>query len=1015
MNIIKAIFGKMHSRIWFIVTAVMIAVLIIANIMVGIYGGVINLALGGDRAIELTDEEKVDAQVYYERTTKSKDEANEQGFTLTRKVSEEGTILLKNNDVLPFDSGVKNVSVFGKNSVNLVYGGTGSGGGDLSFTKKTLFESLTEAGYSYNDTLKSFYEDNDKSGKERDGSPALSTGSDAQKPMSTGETPIANYVQHNIPDTYADYGDAAIIVLSRIAGESYDLPKMKSTERDQKHYLALDKYERALIDHVTENFEKVVVVLNTLNTIEASELENNDKIDSVLWIGGPGSTGIMALGDILNGTVTPSGHTVDTWASDFTKDPTWNNFSEAVNADGNYISNSARYKLNSTLTDHSFVKYEENIYIGYRYYETKAFEERKKSNNNDWYEENVVYPFGYGKSYTDFTWEVTDKSSIENVSITADGKYTVDVKVTNNGEYKGKDVVQMYVKLHYNNDGLAKSHIVLGDFVKTPMLYPTADKAKTAADAADENKPNSATVTLTFDPYSVASYDYLGKNSENFKGWIIEAGTDYELYINSDSNPENENMIAIPFKVDANIKYANDPETGKPVTNRYTDSDFDSDTQIENSLMSRTDFELPDAPGDSDRDIDNAFVASLNDVTHNNPEADSYKMTTQGISTTMKFVDLVHFDESLGTWVANYDEDDTDTVWQTLLDSFTVKEMAELFNEGGFKTKRIEAISKPETLESDGPVGWCNFIATDDTWKNNVAYTSQIVVSSTWNVDLANEMGKCVGEEALWGASATDGRTYSGWYSPGVNLHRSQFCGRNFEYYSEDSLLTGKIAAALIRGCRSKGVYTYVKHFAVNEQETNRTGLTTWLTEQSLRELYLKPFEIAVKEGRTTAMMSSFNRIGTRWTGGDYRLLTEILRNEWGFRGTVVCDYNTGAICMNTKQMAYAGGDLNLATDSNSAWSPDRKSASDVVVLRKAMKNILYTVANSNALNNLNYRYEMAIWRIVFIILNIVIAVGLAVWGFFAIRGALKSAKRPSAEPETTAEVSDGKDDGSDN
>ncbi len=600
---------------------------------------------------------------------------------------------------------------------------------------------------------------------------------------------------------------------------------------------------------------------------------------------------------------------------------------------------------------------------------------------------------------------MTDKSSIENVSIAADGEYTVDVKVTNTGSYKGKDVVQMYVKLHYNEGGLAKSHVVLGDFVKTPMLYPAAAKAAVAADAADgDEKPNSATVTLTFNPYDIASYDHLGKNSDSFKGWIIEAGTDYELYINSDSNPENANKIAIPFKVDANIKYATDPDTGNPVVNRYTDSDYDCDLQVKNSLMSRTDFTLPSAPDDTSRNIDSAFINALNDVTPNNPEADDCTMPTQGVSTTAKFVDLVHFDEKLGTWVATYDEDDTNSVWQSLLNSFTVKEMADFVNEGGFKTNRIEMISKPETLESDGPVGWCNFIATDDTWKNNVAYTSQVVVSSTWNVDLAKEMGECVGEDALWGAARTDGRTYSGWYAPGVNLHRSQFCGRNFEYYSEDSLLTGKIAAALIRGCRSKGVYTYVKHFAVNEQETNRTGLTTWLTEQALRELYLKPFEIAVKEGKTTAMMSSFNRIGTRWTGGDYRLLTEILRNEWGFRGTVICDYNTGAICMNTKQMVYAGGDLNLATDSTSAWSPDRKSAADVTVLRKAVKNVLYTVANSNALNNLNYRYEPAVWRIVLLVFTILIPVGLAAWGVFAVLGAIKSAKA-GGKPEKAEEI----------
>ena len=998
MKFIKAIFAHMHSRIWFIVTVVMVAVLIVANIMAGIYGGVISLALGGDRAIEVDDAE---AQTYYEPETTSKDDATEKGFALTQRVSEEGTIMLKNNGTLPFAGTGLKVSVFGKNSVNLVYGGSGSGGGDTTFAKKTIFDSLTEAGFEYNDRLKTFYENNSESGDPRDESPALSTGSDAQEPMSTGETPIDNYSAHGIPETYDEYSDAAIVVLSRLAGESYDLPKKRSEERDQKHYLALDKHERALIDHVTENFDNVIVVLNTLNVIEAGELEDNEKIDSILWIGGPGSTGIMALGKILNGSVTPSGRTVDTWASDFTKDPTWNNFSEAVDGSGNYISNSGRYTQNSRLTDESFVRYEENIYIGYRYYETRAYEERQSSGNNSWYEENVVYPFGYGLSYTDFEWEVTDSSSVENVSVAADGSYTVEVEVTNTGAYKGKDVVQMYAKLHYNEGGLEKSHIVLCDFAKTPMLYPSADKAKVPGDAANgEDKPNSAVVTLTFEPYDIASYDHLGKNAGGFKGWIVEAGDDYELYVNRNANPENADNIRIPFKVASDIKYETDPDTGAAVVNRYTDCadpDFDSDTAVADSLMSRTDFVQPDATTESERVMSADLDAALKDLEHNNPVASGYtQLPTQGIAPTAKFVDLVRYDDESETWVADYDEKNDDPVWKALLDSLTVTEMSNLVNAGGFKTNRIESINKPETLESDGPVGWCNFIATDDTWKGNVVYTSQVVVSSSWNVDLAREMGECVGEEALWGAAREDGRTYSGWYSPGVNLHRSQFCGRNFEYYSEDSYLTGKMGAALVRGCRSKGVYTYVKHFAINEQETNRTGLVTWLTEQSMRELYLKPFEMIVKEGGTTTMMSSFNRIGTRWAGGDYRLLTEILRNEWGFRGTVICDYNTGARCMNVKQMVYAGGDLNLATDSTSAWSPDRSSTADVTVLRQAVKNIFYTVANSNAINNLNYRYEMAIWRIVLIVLNVAIAAGLVVWGVFAVRGALKAAKRSS-------------------
>ena len=974
MKFFRVFFGQPRSRIWFIVAVLVAAVIIVANILTDVYGGVISLALGGDKAIPV---DAADAQVYYERTTASKSEANEKGFDLTRKVSEEGSILLKNDrSTLPLTDGNLKISVFGKNSVDLVYGGSGSGGGDLTFAKKTLFESLSAVGISYNPKLKEFYEDKSRSGKGRDSSPELTAGSMALEPISFGETPTESY-DATLESSYGAYNDAALIVIARYGGESWDLPKVRGAARDQKHALALDKYERELIDYVSDRFDKVIVVLNTLNVIEAGELNDNEKVDGIIWIGGPGSTGIMALGDILTGKVNPSGHTVDIWARDFTKDPTWNNFSEAVNEDGNYIAKSAFYVGDSSLSSETFVRYQENIYIGYRYYETKAFEEKRADASSDWYRENVVYPFGYGLSYTRFEWEITDKSSIENAAVSADGTYKVKVRVKNVGDREGKDVVQMYAKPHYNRGGLEKSHVVLCGFAKTSLIKPG----------------KSEIVTIEFKPYDIASYDHKGISGK--KGWVIEAGNDYELIIASDSSAYSEKRFSIPFRVTSDIRYETDPVTDNPVINRYTDQTdetFDSDYLI-GELMTRESFIQPSAPTDTDRNASARLVAALKDVSHNNPLAATYtEKPVHGVEATNVFMDLVRYDNAKKAWVADYDGNDE--VWEAILSAITVQEMSNMINQAGFKTDRIESINKPETLESDGPVGWCNFIAMGDTWKNNVAYTSQIVVSSTWNVDLAREMGECVGEEALWGAASADGRTYSGWYSPGVNLHRSAFGGRNFEYYSEDAFLTGKIAAALIKGCRSKGVYTFVKHFVVNEQETCRSGVATYVTEQALRELYLKPFETAVKEGGTTSVMTSFNRLGTRWTGGDYRLLTEILRNEWGFRGTVICDYNTGDPFMNVKQMVYAGGDLNLATDSNSEWKVNRKSdAADITVVRMATKNVLYTVANSNAINNLHYRYEPAAWKVVFLVVEIVIGVVMVAWGVYAIITAFKISK----------------------
>ena len=887
--------------------------------------------------------------------------------------------------------------MFGKNSVDLVYGGSGSGGGDTTYEKKTLYEGLEL--FDCNPALKAFYEDDSLSGDGRSENPSDLDSGDTVA-IATGETPLNDYPS-NVTETYSEYSDAAVVVFSRIGGEGWDLPMDEAY--GAAHYLSLDSNERALLADVCGKFEKVIVVLNSLNIMETDFLEEYD-IDACLWIGGPGSTGIMALGDILCGNVTPSGHTTDTWATDFTKDPTWNNFSERRTDGGDRYFNTDTGRN----SDYYYVNYEESVYVGYRYYETRAAQEREKNGNDGWYEENVMFPFGYGLSYTDFEMSVTDASSVDGVAIEKDGTYSVTVSVTNTGGYKGKDVVQIYARLPYESGGPEKPYEVLVGYAKTPMLYPTADKAVNSADAADgDGKPNTCTVTISVDPYDFATYDYTG--ASGFEGYVIEASDDYALLVSSDAHTVIEE---VPFTVASDITYREDPVTNNEVVNRYTDcedSAFDSDMKLD-FLMSREDLSvLPDEYKEEDRNIDSAFIALLEDTSHNNPEAETYtEMPTQGAAATTPFASVIQFDEETGKYYADYDNDNT---WNAILDAVTVTEMANLFNQGAFQTINISAINKPLTLESDGPVGWCNFIATDNTWKGNNAYCSQVVMSATWNTELIEKMGECVGEEGLWGASRTsddDGLSYSGWYAPGVNIHRSPFGGRNFEYFSEDPFLTGTIASAEIRGCASRGVYCYVKHFALNEQETHRNGGCSWVTEQAMREIYLKPFEIAVKDGKTTALMSSFNRIGTRWTGGDYRLLTEILRNEWGFRGTVICDYNQTGNYMDNRQMIYAGGDLNLCSDKMRMWSDyDANSAADVTVLRRAAKNIFYTVANSNAINNLNYRYAMAIWKIMLIVVNCVIFAGLIVWGVFAVRGALKRSRSEQTQNESSAPAED--------
>ncbi|MBR1813804.1 MAG: glycoside hydrolase family 3 C-terminal domain-containing protein [Lachnospiraceae bacterium] len=965
----KKLFLDKGFRTWTVACVIVLVLALILNGLAINYSQIISIFLGGDVAHEAAEGE---GTAYFAKTTASKEEANQKAQDLTLRLSEEGTILLKNESALPLAAGAS-VSVFGKNSVKLVYGGSGSGGGDTTLPKKTLYEALEAAGFSCNPTLKAFYEDNAKSGNGRAENPSdLDSGKTVY--IETGETPQSSYESAKVYDSLDGYRDAAIVVFSRVGGEGFDLPMNEANGAN--HYLSLDQNEKDLLAYVTNaGFGHVIVVLNTLNVMETGFLNEYDgKIDGCLWIGGPGSTGIMALGEILAGTVTPSGHTTDTWAYDFRNNPTFNNFSDRGVKDGGVYLDE-----NGKKTQYYFTSYEESVYVGYRYYETRAYEE-KAAGNASWYETEIAFPFGYGLSYTTFSWELSN-TNLKDAAVSKDNTYTVSVKVTNTGStYSGKDVVQLYAALPYTKGGVEKPYVVLCGYAKTPLLAPG----------------ESATVDMTFDPYDIASYDYQGITGS--AGYVLEKG-DYTLYIGTNAHEAwaGADSLKIPFKVAEDIRYDTDPVTGNTVENRYTnceDPNFDTDTPIKDSLMSRTDItKLPDEPKEEDRQGNAELFAAIDDMTHNNPnlaELTKDGMPTQGAIASLEFGALIQYDLSTGKESMDYN----DARWEEVLNAISYKEMLNMFNQGAFKTNRLESINKPQTMESDGPVGWCNFIATDDSWKGNNVYTSEVVMSATWNIDLVREMGECVGEEALWGAATVDGRPYSGWYAPGVNIHRSPFGGRNFEYFSEDPFLTGTIASAEVAGCKSKGVYCYVKHFILNEQETHRNGVCTWVTEQALRELYLKPFERIVKNAGATAIMTSFNRIGTRWTGGDYRLVTGILRNEWGFIGTVVCDYNQTGKYMNARQMIYAGGDLNLCSSKTNEWSDfDKSSVEDMTVLRMATKNILYTVGNSNAVNSLNYTYTMAPWKIGFIIGDIVLLLALIVTGVLAGVKAAKKAK----------------------
>lgn len=970
MNPFKEIFKEKVSRIWFIVTAIVVVLALVINILsMTLLRDFFNVYFGGG-----TTSGRGDSR-YFEPVSTSKEDAYQRGNEFNIDMCEEGFVLLKNQDeALPLEKGAR-VSVFGKNSVNLVYGGSGSGGGNTAGAT-TIFDSLESAGFVYNHALRDFYENDAAvsaggSGPARPENPSIENSGVIE--LETYETPFSAY-SAALQESFADYNDAALIVISRIGGEGFDLPRTMPGDPN-RHYLELDPNEKELIRSVVESpahFDAVILIINSSSTLELGDIESDSGVDACIQIGGPGYSGVMALGSILNGEVNPSGHTVDTWAADFTQNPTWNNFGNNMVASTSGQPSGDQYTENGNPIPYYFVDYEEGIYVGYRYYETRGY-----TDGEDWYQANVVYPFGYGLSYTQFDWEIVNTADLSDIVLTEENKtetITIDIQVTNTGEYAGKDVVQLYCTAPYTTGGIEKAQVVLVGFAKTPMLWP-------ADEANDSDRPQSAVVSIEFSPYSIASYDDSDANGNGFRGYELEGGS-YSLSLRTDAHTPKVGVDAISFEVlTGGVRYDEDPVTKQPVINRFEDADEQLDT-----VLSRADWEAtwPTQPNGHELNTYSYSSSDFADITPNNPN-EYTEIPAMGAEVTISLVEMMG---------KPYDDAD----WDLILDALTIDDMKSLFNNGAFQTSAVDKIGKPATIESDGPVGFTNFISDENIY-GTVAYASEVVIGSTWSVEMLEGFGNSVGEEGIWGKQRENPAIpYSGWYAPGINIHRSPFGGRNFEYFSEDGFLSGKLAAAQVRGALEKGVYTFMKHFALNEQETNRdnNGSSSWATEQAMRELYFKPFEIAVKDGGATGVMSSFNRIGTRWTGGDYRLLTEVLRGEWGFRGTVICDFNMYAY-MNNRQMAYAGGDLNLRTTKAPWASADANSAADVTVLRNAAHNILYTVVNSNAMNGIEkdtvLTTGMAPWQLIMIIVDVAVVIALAVWGFLSIRFAIKKSK----------------------
>ncbi|MEG0781523.1 glycoside hydrolase family 3 C-terminal domain-containing protein [Carnobacterium sp.] len=843
----------------YVLSSLLLGILIIFNLAVNQYAMIINTYFSASQI----------NQSEVKKTT-------EQAMALTEKIEGEGAVLLENkNEVLPLQN--QKVNVFGYASRNVVYGGTGSGGGKED-NNVDLQQGLKNAGFQVNDQLTTFYDDRYVP-REKVNIHKL-VGGDFNI-----HEPKASEYSESLLTSAKEFSDTALVVFSRNSGEGADITnEMKGYAGGTagKHYLELSDDEAATLDLVKENFDKVVVILNSSFPMELGFLDD-EKIAGALWIGGPGSVGFNAVGEILAGEVNPSGRLVDTYAYDETSAPSFNNIGEFPysNSEFDYEKDTWHYK---------YVNYAESIYVGYRYYETRYIDNQTGKMDEAAYEKAVQYPFGYGLSYTNFKQEITNFKVDGN-----EAKMTV--KVTNTGKKAGKDVVQLYYTPPYTIGGIEKSHVVLSGFAKTQELAPN----------------QSEEVNLSFDVENMASYD-----EKQNKAYVLEKGN-YEIKLMNNSHDviDSKNYeVAKDIVFDQENKRESDELSA---TNQFEDAKGDV------QYLSRWNWEetMPKEMAQP-KEASKELLKALKDQSVNEGKADPIKFEKHGL----ELYDLKGVD---------YD----DPKWDQLLEQLSVKDMENLITYGGFQTPAINSVKKPATIDADGPAGINHLVSQ----AHGNQYTSEVVVASSWNTELVEEMGAALGKEAK-------ASNITGLYLPGVNIHRSPFGGRNFEYYSEDALLSGKIGSSLSKGAMDQGSYVFMKHFAMYDQETRRyefpTGAATWSTEQAMREVFLKPFEIAVKDSGITGIMSSYNRIGPKWVGESEALLQNVLRDEWGFRGTVISDFYKPQY-MNVDQGLSAGNDLvlyllptklnNVTTDTD--WGQQN--------MRKASHNILYTVVNSHA------------------------------------------------------------------
>ena len=866
-------------------------------------------------------------------------ETNEEAAGVAEEIMEDGIVLLKNESLLPLNE-TKKLNIFGWESINPAYGGAGSGGINDLYDIVSLNQGLENAGFSINQELVDFYNNYGADNPEM---------SIQKQSWTLPEPPVDTYSDELIKNA-KEYSDVAVVVLSRKAGEGHnDIPMdvskaaydNNSDEYDDfpegEHYLQLSQTERDMVDMVCSNFNNVIVIYNGANQFELGFTNEYPQIKSVVWCPGTGNVGFNALGKVFSGEVNPSGKTPDTFIYDMTTAPWWNN---AEKTEYTNLADMAVEGMNAGTAQvyaPAFTNYVEGIYVGYKYYETAAQEGAID------YDKTVQYPFGYGLSYTEFEQKMGELEE-------KDGQISVDVEVTNTGDEAGKDVVEVYYNPPYTNGGIEKSSTNLIEFEKTNLLQPG----------------ESQTVTVTFSIEDMASYD-----ENNAKAYVLEKG-DYVISINSDSHTVLDQKT---YTADDDVVYK---EENKRVSDDTAATNVFEDAKGDVTYLSRADHfanyeEATKAPASAE--LGEPYVSeyhlnkNFDKTTYLN---DKDKMPTTGADNGLTLADMRD---------ADYD----DPRWEKLLDQLTVDEMSNMIAMAGYQTAAMDSVGKVGTLDFDGPAA----INNNFTGVGSIGFPIEVVIASTWNKNLAQTWGECMGKISQeMGAE--------GWYAPGMNTHRTAFGARNYEYFSEDGVLSGNMGAKAVEGARKYGVYSYIKHFAM--YEGNAKMVSVWSNEQAIREIYLKPFEISVKQGGANAVMVSWSFLGDKWTGESSNLMKTVLRDEWGFRGMALTDFfrNNGHGFMNADAALANGVDAMLSTfngEENNVANPEHPTS--VLQMRNACKNVMYTVVSSWAYDGKHKETGMENWKKAAIGIDVVIVLFMAGMEVLVIRG---YKKRKNAE-----------------